>query len=71
MRSDTVLCETPTLGKQPVRIPAWKYHLVKGGIITALYRQPGLPFKLLADAVREVLTDALPEELGSLSWPPT
>lgn len=68
MHNEKIECATPTPGKQPTRIPAWKYRLVKAGIVTALFRHPGVAFKSLTPAVGDVLAGTLPKALGSLSW---
>ena len=64
-----VVCETPTPGKQPTRIEAWKYDLVRQLILDTLPTEPpGLAFKELAQRVKTKLTAEQHEKLGSVSW---
>ncbi len=64
-----VVCETPTPGKQPTRIPKWKYDLVRAAILKAVPAdEQGVEFRRLADLVERSLDPADLEKLGSVSW---
>jgi len=68
-RDDSVVCETPTPGKQPTRIARWKYDRVRAAILDAVPRDPqGVEFKRLPRRVAERLTETEREALGSVSW---
>ncbi|MEM6708101.1 MAG: hypothetical protein AAF648_04890 [Pseudomonadota bacterium] len=64
-----MLCRTPTPGKQPTRIPKWKYDVVRKAVLKAVpKRGDGVAAKDLKDLVRPHLTAAQLDELGSLGW---
>ncbi len=65
-----VVCETPTPGKAPTRIPRWKYDAVAAAILHAVRQagQKGLAFADLCDAVRVRLSPEDLAQLGSVSW---
>lgn len=67
MTDDRVTCQTPTPGKQPTRIPRWKYDAVSDAILTVL-RQGDLAFKELPAAVDLALSDDVRTRLGSIGW---
>lgn len=64
-----MLCRTPTPGKQPTSIPAWKYRLVREALLaivpTAL---PGIAARALPARVAEALPSDARERLGSVTW---
>ena len=63
------LCRTPTPGKQPVSIPAWKYRLVHTALAAIVPDSaPGIAAGELPARVASRLTRAERERLGSLSW---
>ena len=64
-----VTCSTPTPGKAPVRIEAWKYDCVRRALLAALPRGgEGLRFADLPGIVRRALTARELRELGSVTW---
>ena len=64
-----VLCKTPTPGKQPTRIPKWKYDVVRAAILAAIPdRETGMAFQRLPELVRQRLRPDDLERLGSVSW---
>ena len=66
---DKVTCKTPTPGKQPTRIPRWKYDAVRKAILKAVPRtKAGIPFKELPGLVAAALDKTDRDELGSVSW---
>ena len=66
---EKILCETPTLGKQPTNIEKWKYIAVRAAILKALPRKgPGLLFKDLPALVEAKLPGKMKAKLGSISW---
>lgn len=67
MTEEKVTCHTPTPGKQPVRIPRWKYDAVCTAILSVLGRGD-VAFRDLTDAVRSELPPQTLDELGSLGW---
>lgn len=68
MAEETVVCETPTPGKAPVRIPKWKYALVQAAIVSALLDNETLELSALFDAVTDRLTPDRRRKLGSVRW---
>lgn len=64
-----MLCRTPTAGKQPVSIPAWKYRFVRQALLAIV---PDAPPGMAAMALPERVAARLPhdarERLGSVSW---
>lgn len=66
---DRVLCETPTLGKQPTRIARWKYDLVRSAILAVVPAgERGIEFSRLPELVEGQLSTSDLERLGSVSW---
>ena len=67
---DKVLCETPTPGTQPTRIPRWKYDALRGIILEVIEAagESGVELKALPDVVREKLSPDTLEDLGSVTW---
>lgn len=66
---ERVVCETPTPGKQPTRIPQWKYDLVRRAILEAVpVDGNGVAFKELPAAVAVRLSQEERAGLGSVSW---
>jgi hypothetical protein len=66
---DRVLCETPTPGKQPTRIPRWKYETVRRAILQALSSNGNsLAFRDLPGEVSRMLSSDERARLGSVSW---
>jgi hypothetical protein len=66
---EKVRCQTPTPGKKPVRIPAWKYEAVRKAILDVVPRkEPGIEFQELPKRVARKLPVATRRDLGSVSW---
>lgn len=66
---ERVLCQTPTPGKQPTRIPRWKYDTVRRAILEALSSSgDSMAFKDLPAEVSRMLSAEERERLGSVSW---
>lgn len=66
---DKVVCETPTPGKQPVRIARWKYDLVRSAILAVVPADEcGVEFSRLPGLVEGQLSASDLEKLGSASW---
>ena len=64
-----VLCKTPTPGKQPTRIPKWKYEAVRHAILKVVPKdEPGIRFAELAGEVEKLLPAEDKDRLGSVSW---
>lgn len=64
-----ILCETPTLGKKPVRIDTWKYHAVSNAIMSVLPDDgDGMLFSKLPKLVAKKLSEDDKRRLGSISW---
>ena len=64
-----VTCRTPTTGKQPTQIDAWKFDLVRDAILDAIPDSGrGLPFRDLPDQVERRLPFDKLTELGSVGW---
>ena len=63
------LCHTPTPGKAPTRIPAWKYDLLRARILALVpLAEPGLAASALPDLVAQQLDDDARDRLGSVGW---
>jgi hypothetical protein len=63
---EKVLCETPTLGKQPTR---WKYDLVRSVILAVVPAdEQGVEFSKPPELVEGQLSPNDLENLGSVSW---
>lgn len=66
---ERVVCETPTPGKRPTRIPSWKYQVVRRAILESVpVDGDGFAFKELPAAVSGRLSREEREKLGSVSW---
>jgi len=66
---DKVSCRTPTPGKQPTAIPAWKFERVREAILAVVPdEEPGLAFQELTQAVADQLSDEDRDGLGSVGW---
>ena len=66
---ERVLCQTPTPGKQPVRIAKWKYDLVRTAILVVVPAdEGGVEFSRLPELVEGQLSASDLEGLGSVSW---
>ncbi|MBL9138041.1 MAG: hypothetical protein JNK85_19395 [Verrucomicrobiales bacterium] len=64
-----VECRTPTPGKKPTRIEAWKYATVRRAILALVPRRgDGIPFARLPDLVRRKLSRQDLKRLGSVPW---
>jgi hypothetical protein len=69
MDDGTVLCENPKPGKQPTRMPRWKYDVVRSAILEVLSSTPqGMAYKSIVAAVASALDTDTRDRLGSLSW---
>jgi hypothetical protein len=73
--ADRVVCETPTPGKQPVRIEAWKYEAVRDALLRLIPLEgarrrevQGLAFRELPALVWQALSPEDRAQLGSASW---
>ena len=66
---DKVICETPTLGKQPTRIDKWKYDLIRTAILAvAPSDDQGVEFSKLPKLIEgQISADDL-KRLGSVPW---
>ena len=64
-----VICRTPTPGKNPTRIPTWKYELVRDAILSALPEDGGsMAFKDLSKYIGSRLSREERFRLGSVGW---
>lgn len=64
-----VLCQTPTPGKAPTRIPTWKYDLIRTAILSVLPNsEQGIAFKNLPRLVERQLSQEEKHRLGSVAW---
>lgn len=64
-----VTCRIPTPGKNPTRIPAWKYDLVHSAILAVLPASgEGIEFRELPGLVEGHISRQDLEKLGSVSW---
>jgi len=69
MTEDKITCHTPTPGKKPTRIDAWKYHCVRAAILAVVPAEgEGVAFKDLPGLVAAQLSAAHRADLGSVSW---
>jgi hypothetical protein len=65
---EKVTCETPTPGKNPIKIARWKYDLLADAILKVLPKaKPGLAFQELPAMVGEILGEDR-TKIGSLTW---
>lgn len=66
---ERIVCRTPTPGKQPTSIPAWKYRAVWTALLTIVPAEmPGIAARALPDRVAAALPRNVREGLGSVSW---
>ncbi|MBL8516732.1 MAG: hypothetical protein JNM76_07155 [Betaproteobacteria bacterium] len=66
---DRVVCQTPTPGKQPVSIDAWKYEVVRDAVLAVLpVDGPGVRFQDLPGLIASQMAPDAIGQLGSLSW---
>ncbi|MGJ3242625.1 MAG: DUF6958 family protein [Opitutales bacterium] len=63
-----ILCTTPTPGKQPVRIDAWKYHLIKDRLVEVLRSKGPQTHKDLTQQIGRLLKNPEKDKLGSVAW---
>lgn len=69
MSEDEVTCHSPTPGKQPTRIDAWKFRCVRDAIVAVVQqRVRGVRFKDLTSLVAAHLFDEHRANLGSVIW---
>jgi hypothetical protein len=69
MADSKVICETPTPGKKPTRIPKWKYDAVRRAILKAVpKRGEGIVFRELPQRVESLLPAGEKTNLGSIGW---
>jgi hypothetical protein len=67
--AEKVLCQTPTPGKKPTRIDAWKYTTVRDAILSSLPSdKPGVVFMELPALVETQLSHDSKARLGSVGW---
>jgi hypothetical protein len=67
--TEQALCETPTPGKKPTRIPRWKYNLLRTAILAAVPSgELGVEFRGLAELVEPQISPEELERLGSVAW---
>lgn len=68
-QSEKVLCRTPTVGKKPTRIDAWKFGTVRQAILAVVPQsEPGILFTDLTKKVARKLSKADQAKVGSLMW---
>ena len=66
---EKIVCNTPTLNKQPTRIDRWKYDLIRGALLELVPDVgDGVLFKELAAMIRDHLGEAKLNNLGSVNW---
>ncbi len=69
MPDDRTICQTPTPGKKPTRIPTWKYAAVRAAILEVVPdAAPGVAAKDLAGLVATKLSNEVKKNLGSVMW---
>jgi len=67
--TEKVECRTPTKGKKPTRIDAWKFDAMRKAILRAVPKSSaGVLFSALPKLVKKQLTKRQLDELGSVSW---
>ncbi len=68
-QTEKVLCRTPTTGKKPTRIDAWKFDTVRQAILAVVPQaEPGILFTDLTKKVAAKLSKADQAKVGSLMW---
>lgn len=66
---EKVVCKTPTPGKKPTRIDAWKYDIMSQTILKLLPESgDGVFFKDLSERVSNELPPDVLKKLGSVGW---
>jgi len=66
---EKTLCRTPTPGKEPTRIDAWKFDAVRRAILEVLAsKQNCVPFRDLPGLVALRLSEQELGRLGSVAW---
>jgi hypothetical protein len=69
MANKPITCRTPTPGKQPTRIEAWKFNLVREAILKVTPAEgQGIEFCRLAGLVEASLAPDELKRLGSVGW---
>ena len=69
MTKETILCQTPSLGKKPKRINKWKYNVIRAAILKILPEGgDGLLFSELPQRVKQNLSAEELGNLGSVNW---
>lgn len=69
MEDESVLCQTPSPGKQATRVVKWKYDLVHQAILKSVPgKGEGLLFKELPRKVERKLGRKDRQRLGSIGW---
>lgn len=64
-----ITCQTPSPGKQPVRIAQWKYDLIRSALLKLVPKKgDGVVFRELPKLVAKALPAAELKKLGSMSW---
>lgn len=67
--NEKVECRTPTPGKKPTNIDAWKFDTLRKAILRAVPKnKAGVLFSELPKLVKKQLTAGQAREIGSLSW---
>jgi hypothetical protein len=67
--ADTVVCQTPTPGKQPTHIERWKYDLIHSAILAVIPSgEQGVEFRDLPALVEQQIDPHDLAKLGSVSW---
>jgi hypothetical protein len=66
---EKVYCQTPTPGKEGVRIAKWKYDRLRSIILSVIpANEVGITFKELPDRVRSQLSTEEITQIGSVRW---
>ena len=68
MPDEKTVCRTPTPGKQPTRIDAWKFDLCREHILAILGDEAEPKAMTLPGRVGERLSDDERDRLGSVGW---
>ncbi len=66
---ERITCQTPSPGKQPTRIPRWKYEAVRAALLRVTPPAPdSVPFSDLPALVARELDEGVAPQLGSVTW---
>ncbi|MEJ2055437.1 MAG: hypothetical protein P8X42_16090 [Calditrichaceae bacterium] len=66
---ELILCQTPSPGKKPTRIPKWKYDLIHDAVLRLLKgHKEGLEFRELSHMIQGIMDPKAIKEMGSLPW---